>query len=155
MLVYNTHWLLHMSLGRADRWFRWGIVEMATGSLMFLIATRVGPAAMAIAWCCSYVVLIGPSLSYAGKPIDLPMKRTLSVACRFLACAAVSGFLCFVCLRSTALAKTLALPVGSLSRILASTLAFISLYLGILFFLPYQSTFAPIVEYLRALRGTK
>ena len=27
MLLYNTHGWIHLSAGRPDRWFRWGVIE--------------------------------------------------------------------------------------------------------------------------------
>jgi len=42
MLLYGTHGWIHLSIGTADRWFRWGIVEFAFTFLLFLVALPLG-----------------------------------------------------------------------------------------------------------------
>src|SRR5258708_15312874 len=59
MLLYGTHGWIHLSIGRADRWFRWGIVEFAVTGLLFLLAVRGGPGGIALALAvCFFVVTI-------------------------------------------------------------------------------------------------
>ncbi len=71
MLVYGTHGWIHLSIGRADRWFRWGIVEWTVTIMLFLIALPWGPQGIAVAWCVSFWILTVPAMWYAGKPIGL------------------------------------------------------------------------------------
>jgi O-antigen/teichoic acid export membrane protein len=51
-LIYGTHGWLHLSLGRADRWFRWGIIELVVCSFCFVIGLRFGAIGMATARGC-------------------------------------------------------------------------------------------------------
>ncbi len=69
MLVYYTNGWIHLSIGRADRWLRWGIVEMTVTCLLFLGALPWGAPGVAVAWTLSFCVLTIPALSYAGRPI--------------------------------------------------------------------------------------
>jgi PST family polysaccharide transporter len=66
MLVYGTHGWIHLSIGRADRWFRWGIVEWTVTILLFLVALPWGPQGIAVAWCVSFWTLTLPAMWYAG-----------------------------------------------------------------------------------------
>ncbi len=57
MLIYNTHSWMHLSLGQAERWFRWGLIEVATTVSLFLLALHWGPSGIAVAWTVSYAIL--------------------------------------------------------------------------------------------------
>lgn len=71
MFIYGIHGWIHLSLGRPDRWFRWGIIEFAVTGLMFVLALPWGPAAVAMCWSLSLLILTIPALWYAVRPIDL------------------------------------------------------------------------------------
>ena len=43
MILYGTHGWIHLSIGRADRWFRWGIVEWTVTILLFIAGSSLGP----------------------------------------------------------------------------------------------------------------
>ena len=93
MFLYGAHGWIHLSIGRADRWFRWGIVEWTVTILLFLAGLHWGPQGIAIAWCISFWTLTIPAMWYAGRPIGLgvgPMLRTVwrYVLAAVLACAA-------------------------------------------------------------------
>jgi polysaccharide transporter, PST family len=93
MLIYATHGWIHLSLGRADRWFRWGIVELIVTVSLFIAATPLGPEWIAMAWTASFCLLIGPGLSYAGKPVNLTFFSILSVTWKYFASASIAGLL--------------------------------------------------------------
>ncbi len=38
MLLYNTHGWVHLSIGRPERWFRWGLLEFVCTASLFLLA---------------------------------------------------------------------------------------------------------------------
>ena len=44
MILYYTHGWIHLSIGRADRWFRWGIVEFVVTVSLFFVGLPWGPA---------------------------------------------------------------------------------------------------------------
>jgi O-antigen/teichoic acid export membrane protein len=70
MMLYFTHGWIHLSIGRADRWFRWGMVELAVTVLLFLVCLRWGPIGIAVAWTTSFWILTIPAIWYAGRPIQ-------------------------------------------------------------------------------------
>jgi PST family polysaccharide transporter len=91
MMLYYTHGWIHLSIGRADRWFRWGIVEFACTFLMFLAGLRWGPAGVAVAWTVSFWILTLPALWYAGKPVQFGVAPMLAAVWRFALASALAG----------------------------------------------------------------
>ena len=85
MILYGTHGWIHLSIGRADRWFRWGIVELVVTTLLFLLGLHWGPDGIAIAWCVSFWVLTIPAMWYAGKPIGLGTWVVPAAVWRYIA----------------------------------------------------------------------
>ncbi len=53
MLLYGTHVWIHLSLGHANRWFRWGIVDLVVTTLFLLGGLHWGAAGIAMAWVAS------------------------------------------------------------------------------------------------------
>jgi PST family polysaccharide transporter len=91
MLIYATNGWLHLSLGRADRWFRWGIVEFSVTLALFIIGLNFGPSGVAAAWTLSFFILVYPGLRYAGQPVDLKFTSILSIIWKYLVCALFAG----------------------------------------------------------------
>ena len=91
MLLYNTHGWVHLSIGRPERWFRWGLMEFVCTAGLFLVALPWGPAGIALAWTTSYFLLMFPGFWYAGKPIGLGMGPVFSVIWKFFVASAVAG----------------------------------------------------------------
>jgi glycosyltransferase involved in cell wall biosynthesis len=96
MLLYFVHGWIHLSIGRADRWFRWGILEIVVTFLFFLIGLPWGPDGIAVAWSASFWVLTLPSLWYAGKPIGFGVGPVVSVLWRYIAAAILAGSIVFL-----------------------------------------------------------
>jgi len=91
MLVYYTNGWLHLSLGRADRWFRWGFVELLVTVLAFIIGLSFGPSGVAAAWTASFYVLTVLGLWYAGRPIQISLSSILAGIWRYIAAALMAG----------------------------------------------------------------
>ena len=85
MLLYNTHGWIHLSIGRPERWFRWGLLEFVCTAGLFLLTLRWGPSGIAFAWTASYFLLMFPGFWYAGKPIGLGMGPVMAVIWKFFA----------------------------------------------------------------------
>lgn len=90
MLLYGTHSWIHLSLGRADRWFRWGIVEWAVTVLLFLATIHWGPEGIAVAWGLSYWILVVPAMHYALKPTAISPRRIFAVLWRYMIASAIA-----------------------------------------------------------------
>jgi len=92
MLVYYVHGWIHLSIGRADRWLKWGVLEVSLTCLFFLAGLPWGPVGIAVAWSVSFWVLAIPSLWYAGKPIEFGVTPILSVVWRYVVAALFAGY---------------------------------------------------------------
>lgn len=130
MLLYNTHGWIHLSIGRPDRWFRWGVIEFLCTAGLFLIGLPWGPVGIASAWTVSFFVLMIPAFWYAGKPIDFGVAPVIAVVWRFFAASVAAGC-------STAWIVHIAPPfgaangaLGALARLVSVSLLFLTLYLG-------------------------
>lgn len=91
MLLYGTHGWIHLSLGRADRWLRWGIVEFTVTALLFIIALPWAPVGIAVAWAASFIILTIPALWYAGKPIQLGISSVIAAVWKYLLASLLAG----------------------------------------------------------------
>ncbi len=144
MILYGTHGWIHLSVGRADRWFRWALIEFFVTFLLFIGCLRWGPVGIAIAWSTSFWVLTVPAISYAGRPIGLRISSVLSVVWRYVVASVIA-----VCAILAALAEVPSLSriggsAGAISRIaIVLPLAAIS-YLGLVVLL--HGGFAPLLR---------
>ncbi len=101
MLLYNTHGWIHLSIGRPERWLRWGLIEFLCTASLFLLSLHWGPSGVALAWTISYFLLMFPSFWYAGKPIGLGIGPVFAVIWRFFAASAVAALATFLLMRAT------------------------------------------------------
>jgi PST family polysaccharide transporter len=150
MILYYTHGWIHLSIGRADRWFRWGIVEFSVTVLLFLVALPWGPAGVAIAWTASYSLLMIPAIWYAGKPIGFTVGPLLAAVWRYILASVLASFSTNLIIRT----------IPSLSGALGATgaavrIVVVSLVLGVLYLsavVLFHGSFEPIYQIFRLLR---
>src|SRR5438094_343345 len=91
MLLYYTHGWIHLSIGRADRWFRWSVVEFAVTGLLFLLGLPWGPVGIAVAWVVSFWILTIPALWYAGRPARLGIAPVIGAVWKYALASALAG----------------------------------------------------------------
>lgn len=91
MLIYGTHGLIHLSLGRADRWLRWVLVELTVTVLLFVLGLRWGPVGVAAAWTVSFWILTLPAFWYAGRPIGFGIKPVVGTVWRYVLSGLIAG----------------------------------------------------------------
>jgi O-antigen/teichoic acid export membrane protein len=150
MLVYGTHGWIHLSIGRADRWFRWGIVEWTVTILLFLVALPWGPEGIAVAWGVSFWLLTIPAMWYAGKPIGLGVAPLIEQVWRYIVASLIA---CLVCNRvfSRCVALTAAPgELGAMERVVSISISFALLYLVTIVIL--FRGFAPLRRLIGLLR---
>lgn len=94
MLIYHMHGWIHLSIGRADRWFRWGIIEVVVTVLLFVLALPWGGVGIAFAWTASFWILTIPAFWYAGKPIGLGVLPCLSEVWKHILSALIAAVAC-------------------------------------------------------------
>lgn len=122
-IIYSTQEWLHVSLGRADRWFRWGIFAFVITVAGYVLGLLIGMKAVAIAYSLSVFALTGPAIWYAGKPIGLRFREVLASFWRYFAAAAAGGVACRLVL-TYLLGEWSPVP-----RLIAGLVVFIPLYL--------------------------
>lgn len=130
MLVYGTHGWIHLSIGRADRWFRWAIVEWITITTLFLAGLHWGPQGIAAAWGVAYWVLTVPSLWFAGKPIELHIGALLAAIWRFALASFLAGVSTYILLRQCASLTQMDGFRGAGFRVVFVSLGFTVLYVA-------------------------
>ncbi|MBZ5614917.1 MAG: oligosaccharide flippase family protein [Acidobacteriia bacterium] len=125
MLIYHMHGWIHLSIGRADRWLRWGIIEVAVTILLFLVALPWGAAGIALAWTMSFWILTIPAFWYAGKPIGLGIPPVLAAVWKYVLAALGAASLCAGITRRIPALVSASGSAGAVTRV-----AVISMLLG-------------------------
>jgi O-antigen/teichoic acid export membrane protein len=151
MILYQIHGWINLSIGRADRWFRWGLIEAAFTVLLLIMALPWGPEGIALAWTTSYFVLITPAFWYAGKPIEFGFAPVLATIWKYLVASLLAGC------ASAAIAKAILSTVsassamGALIRMVTISSLFLVLYLTAVILL--HGGCAPLYQFILLLRG--
>ena len=130
MLLYNTHGWIHLSIGRPERWFRWGLMEFVCTVTLFLLALPWGPSGIALAWTTSYFLLMFPGFWYAGEPIGLGIGSIFAVIWKFFAASVGAGCGTALIVRAMPVLATPFGPPGAFVRMVSVSLIFFALYLG-------------------------
>ena len=150
MLLYYTHGWVHLSIGRPERWFRWGLMEFVCTASLFLLALRWGPSGIALAWTVSYFLLMFPGFWYAGKPIGLGIGPIFAVIWKFFAASVAAGLATAVIIRVMAHFAAGPGAPAAFVRMVTHSLVFFALYLvGVIAF---HLGFKPITETVSLLR---
>jgi O-antigen/teichoic acid export membrane protein len=129
MMLYNTHGWVHLSLGRPERWLRWGLIEFACTASLFLLGLHWGPSGIALAWTTSYFLLMIPGFWYAGRPIGLGVTAVLSVIWKFFLASLGASCLTVLIMNTLPRLAVAASISVALFRTLGVSLLFCGLYL--------------------------
>lgn len=129
MLVYYTNGWIHLSIGRADRGFRWGLVEVAVTALAFVIGLHWGPVGIAIAWVTSEWILTIPGLWYAGRPIGLDVGPVIRAVGKYVVASTIAASICAATIRWFPFGEVT--PLERLTRIVSISASFAVLYISI------------------------
>jgi len=130
MLVYGTHGWIHLSIGRADRWFRWGVIEFIITGLLFLLGLRWGPAGVAVAWTASFWILTLPAFWYATRPIRLGIMPVIAAVWKYPLASLLAGCGSAAIIRGFPSFVAVSTAVGAAARIGMISVLFGTLYLG-------------------------
>lgn len=150
LLIYGTQSWLHLSLGRPDRWLRWGLIECIPITCFFIAGLQFGIHGVAIAYSMTLYLLAGPCLWYAGIPINLTISSLLSAIWRYFLAALTAGGLSYVLFYHL---PAVSVPFAALHvffRIVLASLMCGILYLGFIIVL-YQSL-SPIKNFFYTAR---
>ena len=150
MLIYRTHGWLHLSLGRADRFFRWGIIAMIVTAISFVSGLPFGAKGVAAAYSLSFYILIGPGLWYAGRPVHIRFRIILSVIWRYFVAATMACITYWSFLYALSCASGNYADFDIIKRIVFSSAILILLYLFFVIILHWS--LKPITQFLSILR---
>ncbi len=128
MFLYNTHGWIHLSIGRPERWLRWGLMEFACTVSLFALTLRWGPSGIAFAWTASYFLLMFPGFWYAGKPIGLGMGPVFAVVWKFFAASVGAAIATFLIIRAMPYFAVAFGAAGAFVRMVFVSLLFFALY---------------------------
>jgi len=128
MLLYNTQGWIHLSIGRADRWFRWSVGEFIVTGLLFLLGLRWGPAGIAVAWTAPAGKAPLSVMLYAARPIRLGIAPIITAVWRYPLASLLASCASAAISRGIPLLAAASGSVGAALRI-----ALISLLFGILY----------------------
>jgi O-antigen/teichoic acid export membrane protein len=78
--VESSQGWLHLAIGRADRWRNWGIVSLVVQVVAVLAGLPFGTTGVAVAVVIASVLITMPSISYAGRPIDVGAALVIQAA---------------------------------------------------------------------------
>jgi polysaccharide transporter, PST family len=129
MLLYYTHGWIHVSIGRADRSFRWGVIEITVTALFFLLGLPWGPVGVAMGWVASLWVLAVPGLWYAGRPAQLRIAPMLGVVWKYIVASAMAYCAAALILPHIAGLAGASGPLATATRLVVSGGVFGALYL--------------------------
>lgn len=150
MMVYYAHSWVHLSIGRPDRWFRWGLVEVSVTIFLFLVMLRFGPVGIAVAWTLSFWILTFPSFWYAGKPIGLGVGPVIAVIWRFVVASLVAGVATAMIFGGAAAFAAPPSIYAAIVRMIQVSLVFAALYVGAVIVL--HKGFGPVHQVVRLLQ---
>lgn len=128
MLLCDAQGWVNVSIGRADRWLRWGVLQLALTTGLFIAALPFGPRGVAAAWTAAYFIVVIPGFWYAGKPIDLGARSIISTVWRFFAASAIAFAAAYFIVSRLALFTAAPGAFGALERAVCATGLFAALY---------------------------
>jgi PST family polysaccharide transporter len=131
MLIYHMHGWIHLSIGKAERWFRWGLVEVAVTCVFFVLALPWGPVGIAMAWTASFWVLMIPAMWYAARPAAIPVKPMIEAIWKYIGASALAGYATAAIMRGLPLLEPMSWTSVGAVRVLQISVLFGILYLGV------------------------
>lgn len=87
-ILYSTQGWIYVSMGRADRWLRWGIFSSIFTVAGFFIGLPFGPKGIALAYTITLYILITPGLWYAGKLVGIHPVHIFAAVWKYYVSAA-------------------------------------------------------------------
>lgn len=130
VLLYGTHQWIHLSIGRADRWLRWGFVDLAVTAVFLVGGLHWGAVGVALGWVMSSWIITLPALWYACQPIHLGLAPIVQSMWRYVFSALIAGSGAALLLRGTALFASMPGTPGAAVRVTADSMLFTIFYVA-------------------------
>jgi polysaccharide transporter, PST family len=150
MFLYGVHGWIHLSVGRPDRWVRWGLIEFLVTGLLFVVALPWGPVGIATMWSVSLWLLTLPAIWYAGRPIKLRMAPIVGAIWKFVVAASVAAAVTALVAAALPSLAEASDAVGALTRLLKVSALFALFYA--IAVVGLHRSFAPLSKIVDLLR---
>jgi O-antigen/teichoic acid export membrane protein len=129
MLLYGAHIWIHLSIGRADRWFRWGLVDLAVTTVFLFVGLQWQAEGIAVAWVAAYLLITWPAFWYAGKPIGLKVSSVFAVVWKYILAASTAGVTSYLIEHALPSFMTAQGTLWAAARLACVSVLFLVLYL--------------------------
>jgi O-antigen/teichoic acid export membrane protein len=147
-VIYATQGWVYVSLGRADRWFRWGIIGSLVMVVSFIAGLPFGPEGVAFGYSASLYLLVIPALWFAGKPVGLTFWNITGAIWKYYVSSVIAGMGCWYFVHHfTSHSLYMQLIIGSLFFCALYLLSIVSLYRSfdpVRLFIQIVSNLAPV-----------
>jgi polysaccharide transporter, PST family len=150
MFLYGAHCWIHLSIGSANRFFRWGVIEFIVTCLLFAIGLRWGPEGIAVAWTASYGLLTIPAFWYAGRPIGLGITLVIAAVWKYVLASVLAGGATAFAVQILPLHVVGSGLVGLSIRVVGISTLFLTLYLAGVTLL--HGSWDPLVQFALLVR---
>ena len=145
-LIYSTSVWLHLSLGRADRCFRWSIIGLLATIIAYIIGLRFGAFGVAVAYSASLYILAWPALSYAGGPLNFKLSSFVGITWKYMLAALIAGVSGWIVFYSSGWISSDLSKLSAVVRVPSVSIVCIFLYLAVVVVL--HRGLRPIIELL-------
>jgi PST family polysaccharide transporter len=145
MFLYGAHCWIHLSIGSANRFFRWGLIEFVVTCLLFATGLSWGPEGIAVAWTTSYGLLIIPAFWYAGRPIRLGINAVVAAVWKYALASVVAGCATAIAVQILPLDTAGSGLVGLSIHVVGISALFLTLYLAAVILL--HGGWDPLVQF--------
>lgn len=152
LFLYGINGWIHLSIGRADRYFRWGIVECTVLCVLILVGVIWGPVGLALAWSAYFWILAIPAVWYAGRPINFGVAPVIAAVWKYVLASLLAGCASAVIVGSRPSFLAATGLVGAFTRLVTVSFLFGVLYLGMVILL--HRGCAPLYQLFGLLRET-
>jgi O-antigen/teichoic acid export membrane protein len=102
-VIEGSQGWIHLSIGRVDRWQKWGIVSLCVQVMALLAGLSFGPEGVAAASVIATSLIAVPAVEYAGRPIGIGAAVVIRAVGRQLIGAIITAAAGW-CLQMTVLA---------------------------------------------------
>ena len=92
-IIDSTKGWIHVSIGRPDRWLKWGIFSSISIVVSIIIGLPFGPLGVATTFTIITYILTMPAICYAGKPVGITFSMVISIIWKYFISASIPGIL--------------------------------------------------------------
>jgi O-antigen/teichoic acid export membrane protein len=148
--VYRIAGWLHLSMGTANKFFRWGIIEFVVLGSLFVLSLKWGPVGLGAVWGASCWLLTIPAILYAPRPAPLTIGSMIGAMWRYVLASIIAAAICAFVMPVFTSTVVLSGIAASLFRIVSTSIVFTALYVAAIVVL--YGGWAPILDVFGLVR---